>query len=297
MKKTSILVVSDVEFAHATVFEHGLQLAQQLDAELHIVHPVPADHPLSFRAGERFHRLTEMRTRAKEAGVPVYVTLRQGHPAEVATEYGAARAVDLIVVGAEPRTGWKRVNAPSLAEGVVRLTKQPTLVLPVGGRDASLPFDRVVLAVDRIDRTGELMTRAADVLGRPARELTVVHAVGSLESANAFYARSRWLVPEVRAYLLANVRNELTTAVAPYLDDVVDTRVRATAGGALDAIVSQAAESDADLIVVGGSQRVLRTASVTARLVRRADRALLVLPEYDVTASAWRRPLAAEHIA
>ena len=55
--------------------------------------------------------------------------------------------------------------------------------------------------------------------------------------------------------------------------------------------------NDFDLIVVGGSQRVLRTASVTARLVRRADRALLVLPENDVTASAWRTPLAAEHIA
>jgi len=290
MKSKSILVISDVDLAHATVFDRGLQLAQQLDAELHVFHPVPPSDPLSFRSAERFRRLNDMRTRARHSGVPVSVTLRQGPPAEVATEYATARSVDLLIVGAEPRTGWKRMSAPSLAESVVRLAKQPTLVLPVDGDGAAVSFERVVLAVDRIDRAGALMTQAADVLGRPARELLVIHAVDSLEAANAVHARGRWLVPEFRDHLLADVQRDLQAAVEPHLDDHVDASVRATAGGALDAIVGQAAESDADLIVVGGSGRFFHSASVTSRLVRRADRPLLVIPEHALDTRRWRTP-------
>lgn len=297
MRKKSILVVSDVDFAHESVFDRGLALAQQIGADLHVVHPVPLDHPLSFRSNERFRRLTEMRLRAKHAGVHGHMVVRQGPAAEMATDYGTARSVDLLIVGAERREGWRRVGAPSLAEGVVRLAKQPTLVLPVDDHAGPPRFDRVVVAVDQIDRAAALMTLAADVLGRPARELTVLHAVASLEASTATTAMGRWLVPEYRHHILAHALQELEQAIDGHVDTATETHVRVAAGGAFDTIVNHAADDDADLIVVGASARMLRSASVPARLVRRADRPLLIIPAIALAAARLRASRAGKHVA
>jgi nucleotide-binding universal stress UspA family protein len=284
-KSTSILAVSDVELAHATAFDSALALATDTGAELHVIHPVPPDHPLSYRSAERFNRLVDLRRRAEAAGVSVQMSLRHGEPAEIVSEYADARAIDLVVVGAEPRTGWARLAPRPLAEAVVRLIKQPTLVLPV--RPAVRPprFDRIVIAIDRLDAAGGLIDVATRTLGGRARDLTVVHGVDSLVASDAVTIRSRWVVPEFREHVLGEARCDLAAAVQPHLDGSVAARLHVAAGPAVDTISDAAADADADLVVVGGSRRFRHWRSVTARLIRRADRPLLVVPKFAIEAA------------
>ena len=292
-KDTSILVVSDVELAHPTAFDYGLALARERDAELHVIHPVPPDHPLSYRAADRFNRLVDLRRRAEAAGVPVQMSLRHGEPAEIVAEYADARAVDLVVVAAEPRTGWARLAPRPLADAVVRLVRRPTLVLPATGSDIPLRFERMVVAVDRLDVAGGLLEAANDALGGGARDLTIVHGVDSLAASDAVTIRSRWVVPEFRDHVLADARRDLEAAVEPHLDGGVEARLHVAAGPAVETISKAAVEADADLVVVGASRRFRHWTSVTARLIRLAERPLLVIPDLAIEAAG--RPLRPWH--
>ncbi|HTV02772.1 MAG TPA: universal stress protein [Luteitalea sp.] len=296
-RSTSILAVSDVELAHPIAFEYGLALARERGAELHVIHPVPPDHPLSYRSAERFNRLVDLRRRAEAAGVAIQVSLRHGEPAEIVAEYADARAVDLVVVGAEARTGWARLAPRSLADAVVRVIRQPTLVLPAAIVDDPHRFERVVVAVDRLEGAGGLIEAATIALGGGARDLTIVHGVDSLAASDAVTIRARWVVPEFRDHVIADARRDLAAAVEPHLDGGVGARLHVAAGPAVETITKAAAEATADLVVVGGSRRFRHWTSVTSRLIRRAELPLLVIPDEAIEAARRASDVARARVA
>lgn len=278
MTHTHILVPVSYADRHEPAFERGLALARASGAELHVIHAVPADQPFSSRASQRLQRSSELRGRAAAAGVTVHTTEQHGDPAGVIALYADDREVDLIVMTSERRTGWARFRQPSVAERVMRRTTRPILVVRRDDAAATGAFRNVLVAVDLSPASRTLIDMAMRLSDTDTRRLTVIHAVEGVEGPGAVRSRARWVVPEYRAFVLNQDRRRLEAMVR---DTAVDsaTQLRVIPGPAVDAIVEEAAYVDADLIVVGRSNRVMRWGSTGARVLRESDRAVLVVPE------------------
>jgi nucleotide-binding universal stress UspA family protein len=271
MKPKRILVALSLSDGRDAAFERGLALAKSTGAELYLLHAIPADHPFSHRAAERLRRATELRARAEAAGVPALAVEQHGDPADIIVLHADDRAVDLIVMGTERRTGWARFRERSIAERVLRRTKRPTLV--VRGDDAS-DFEKVLVAVDLSPASTTLVDSALQLLGGKARRLTVMHAVTGIEAADAVRHRGRWVVPEYRGYVLDAARERLADVMPASAGS--DVSLEVAAGPAAETIGTYAA--DADLIVMGRSRRFMHLGSTAVRMLRTTDRALLIVP-------------------
>jgi nucleotide-binding universal stress UspA family protein len=103
-----LLVPLSLSDGRDVAFEHALAMATAWSAELYLLHAVPADERFSYRATERLQRSKELRERAEAAGVSAQWVEQHGDPAEIIVLHADARAVDLIVIGTERRTGWAR---------------------------------------------------------------------------------------------------------------------------------------------------------------------------------------------
>jgi nucleotide-binding universal stress UspA family protein len=258
--------------------ERAVSLARLWGAELYLLHAVPLDQRFSFRQNERLERWAELRARAEAAGVRVQTVEQRGDPAEIIVLHADARAVDLIVMASERRTGWARLRQPSVAERVLRRTQRPTLV--VHGDDAvrHALFENVLVAVDLSPGSGAVLDSAMRLAGSVLRQLTVVHAVDSIGPAQAVRSPAMWMVPEYRGYVLNAARRQLEAVMPPSLGTGVHPQLRVATGPAGEAISTQAADLNADLVVVGRSRRFMHLGSTAVRILRHTDRAVLVVP-------------------
>jgi nucleotide-binding universal stress UspA family protein len=272
-----ILVALNSPNGRDAAFERALALARSSGAELYLLHAVPATQPFSFRAPERLERQADMRKRAEDAGVRMQAVEQHGDPAEIIELHANARAVDLIVMGAEPRRGWRRRHRSMVAERVIRRTRVPTLVVAGDVSDSTAPFRNVVAAVDLSPASRDVLSGAIGLTADEAGRLTVMHTVTGLEAENAYQSRARWMVPEYRAHVLDHARRTLESVVAA-VPAGVETRLQVSTGSAARAIVDHAAAVDADLVVVGRSRGIKMLGSTVLRVLRRNERALLVIP-------------------
>ena len=103
-----ILCAIDLEKASERAFDRALSLAVIGNAKLFILHATPANLPFSWRAGERLEYLTELRERARAAGVDVRVEEQHGDPARVIVLHAIARKADIVVLGSNRRRGLRR---------------------------------------------------------------------------------------------------------------------------------------------------------------------------------------------
>ena len=181
MKLTRILVALNTPNGRDAAFERALALAKASGAELYLLHAVPANRSFSFHAAERFERAAELRRRAEEAGVRVETVEQHGDAAELIELHARTRAADLIVMGSEPRRGWRSPRS-AVAERVIRRTTVPTLVVAGDAAGASEPFRNVLVAVDLSTGSKDVLGGAIGLAAAGAARLTVVHAVSGLEA-------------------------------------------------------------------------------------------------------------------
>jgi nucleotide-binding universal stress UspA family protein len=277
MTRIQILVPVNHANGRDPAFERGLALARAFDAELHLIHAVPADHNFSSGGAQRLQQWAELRKRAEAVKVTVQTIEQHGDPADIITLYADDRAVDLIVMATGRRTGWARLRQPSVAERVVRRTTRPTLVVRQDDSVAA-GFRNVLAAVDLSPTSNTVIDMAMQVSEPDARRLTVIHAVESVEGTGAVRSLARWIVPEYRGYVLDDNRRRLETMMRD-IDVDSTTQLRVAPGSAADAIVEHAADVNADLIVVGKSRRLMRRGATAIRVLRHSDRAILVVPQ------------------
>ena len=271
-----ILVPINSPNGRDAAFERALTLARSSGAELYLLHAAPANQPFSFRATGRLERMTDMRNRVEDAGVRVQTVEQHGDPAEIIELHANARGVDLIVMGGEARRGWGRSQS-LVAERVIRRTNVPTLVVASGADDSPASFQNVLVAVDLSAASKDVLTGAIELTADEAVQLTVVHTVKGVEAADAVQSPARWLVPEYRTHVLADARRTLETVVSA-VPEGIDTRVQVSTGPAARMILEHAADVDADLVVVGRSRGYKMLGSTALRVLRKSDRALLVIP-------------------
>jgi nucleotide-binding universal stress UspA family protein len=119
-----------------------------------------------------------------------------------------------------------------------------------------------------------------------------MHTIKGLEAADAVQSPGRWMVPEYRGYVLDEARHTLEALVSA-IPAAVDARVRVSTGSAAGAILRQAADVNADLVVVGRSTGFRMLGSTALRILRKNARALLVIPDDTQPAQRIERQLAA----
>jgi nucleotide-binding universal stress UspA family protein len=276
MNSKQILVAASLTNGRDAAFERGLALARASGAEMYLLHAVPANQAFSVGATHRLERTAELRGRAEQAGVVVRTVEQHGNPAEIIELHANARAVDLIVMGADRALGSRWLRRPSIAERVLRRTTKPTLIVPIDD-DAEAGFGNLLVAVDLSPASKGIVDYAVQLPGDDSPRLTVVHAVGGIESAAAVQSPARWMVPEYRTYVLEDARRQLEAVVAD-VPSAVETRVQMATGSHAKAIVKEAEAINADLVVVGRSGRFRPLGSTALRVLRDNKRALLVVP-------------------
>jgi len=286
-----ILVAVNSPNGRDAAFERALALARSAGAELYLLHAVPVNQPFSFRGADRLERMADMRKRAEDAGVRVQTVEQHGDAAEIIELHANAREADLIVMGGEARRGWGRPRS-LVAEKVIRRTKVPTLVVPSDAPDTSTVFGNALVAVDLSPASEDVLRGALGLTARQAVRLTVMHTVKGLEAADAVQSPARWKVPEFRAHVLEDARRTLEVLVSEVRPDV-DTRVQVSAGPVARTILEHAADVDADLVVVGRSRGFKLLGSTARRVLRKNDRALLVIPSAAHRTSQVERQRAA----
>jgi nucleotide-binding universal stress UspA family protein len=208
---------------------------------------------------------------------------QHGDPAEIIELHADARAVDLIVMGADRALGSRWLRRASIAERVLRRTTTPTLIVPAAD-DAESAFGNLLVAVDLLPGSREIVDYALGLPGDGPPRLTLLHAARGIESATAAQSPARWTVPEYRTYVLDEARRQLEAVVAG-MPRAVDARVRIATGSHASAIAKEAEAIDADLVVVGRSGRFRPLGATALRVLRDHRRAVLVVPVADAAAA------------
>jgi nucleotide-binding universal stress UspA family protein len=129
-----ILCALDLDQASERAFERALGLAVLSNARLYLLHATPRGVPFSSRARERLTYLALLRARAEAAGVDVQVDEQHGDPARLIALHANTRKMDLLVLGSNRRTGWRRLREGSVSAAVVRRALCPVLIVPWDAR-------------------------------------------------------------------------------------------------------------------------------------------------------------------
>jgi nucleotide-binding universal stress UspA family protein len=276
---TRILVAVDLTETRDAAFERALAFAGREKARLYLVHAVPANHRFSWRAGERFERMTDLARRAEAGGLTVRTAEQHGDPAGVIVLHADARDADLIVMGTNDRSGWQRLREGSVAERVLRRTSRPTLIVPTDeGSVGQRPFRNIVVGTDFSPALAANVAGAMRLAGGAANRLTILHVVNGVETERNLRSAGRWAVPEYRRHVIEDARRRLEASIPLGVPAAANVQLEVVTGAPHQAILDYASAVNADLVVVGASARFMHLGSATARVLRGSDRPLLVVP-------------------
>lgn len=144
-----ILVATDFSEPADVAVNYGRDLARAYDATLHVIHVI--ENMLAFYGPDIGFAMVDIErniesavrrdldaTIAKRDGDPVKVVTsvkRGSNVANAITEYAAANAIDLIIVGTHGRGAVSRLLMGSVAERLVRSAPCPVLTVRAHERD------------------------------------------------------------------------------------------------------------------------------------------------------------------
>lgn len=281
----TILVATD--FAEPA--ERAFRSARNLLGEggrlvlVHVVEPVPRTTLLALvDVGDEELEATlkheaEERMRDRGAGLatrdlPTETLVRVGRPWEEIVDAARERDADAIVMGRSGHSRLDRLLLGSTVENVLR--RSPVPVLVVHDRDLS-EIRSVLLPVD-VDEGSDAAVRYALEELPESVGLTALHVVRPLPPAEPVTGP---LVPDL-AGIREDLRSRLDGLGGERLEEEVLLRSDVAA-----TILEQARTRDVDLVVLAtrgrrGLSRLL-LGSVTEKIVRHADRPVLVLPGPD----------------
>jgi nucleotide-binding universal stress UspA family protein len=247
---------------------HMAELYGSRIAALHVVPPavtpypgLPAIDPHADQAADaaELRRYCSETARAFSAavtaGIPVDVMVHVGEPARDILESAVSLPADLIVMGTHGFSGFERLLLGSVAEKVLRKAVCPVLTVPPRAHaTSSVPFERILCAVDFSDCSMHALSFARSMAEEAGASLTAVHVLEwpweeppapSLEG-----------LPVEQAFSLAMYRRERETDAKARLATLIpegaaDASARVCHGKPYEQILRAAAEEHADVIVIG----------------------------------------------
>lgn len=267
-----------------------LRLARATDAEARAVHVL--QRPSLYAAGPGFDPrilearretgeqvLGQVRERAVEADVSVTTELVEGRPAEQLLAQADAWDADLLAVGTRGYGTLERAIVGSVADQLVRTSPVPVLtVSQASDEPPPSPIERILLPSDGSKASLAAAPFALELARATGAELVLVHAITPELEGGKYLDRPASAVAEVHDELADEALDPLAERCRRA--DVPHER-RVVHAPAAEAIVDEAEERDADLIVMAthgrsGIQRFL-VGSVADKVLRTASTPLVTV--------------------
>jgi nucleotide-binding universal stress UspA family protein len=287
-----ILCPVDFSETSAHAVELAFAIARPYRARISALHVcAPASMPVlagEMPMGEALEadlpRAREQTARAFQAagaGVDVDILVEVGDPARRILDRAVSLAPDLIVMGTHGVSGFERVVLGSVTERVLRKAGCPVLTAPPRMRASStLPFARVLCAVDFSDWSLEALTVARSLARESGAGLTLLHVLEWpwREPPEPAFAE----LPLMQAEALRSYRRHLETTTLTRLQKLgqeaaqegVAAEPLVLHGKSYVEILRAADQRRADLIVLGVHGRpavdMLLLGSTTNQVVRAA---------------------------
>jgi nucleotide-binding universal stress UspA family protein len=255
--------------------------------------PVPSLPTPDHRVPEsEWQRVTEQATTfvqtALRAGTGVDVIVDVGQPAAAILERAASLPADLIVMGTHGASGFEHLVLGSVTEKVLRKATCPVLTVPPRAHETSrFPFTRVLCAVDFSEWSFAALALAASLAQESGAALDLVHVLewpwheppppvfSELPPAQAA------ALAEFRRYVVESATSRLDSLASDATRDRCTVTARVSHGKPYVEILRVAADTGADLIVLGvHGRKVIDLAmfgSTTNQVVRRAMCPVLTL--------------------
>ena len=211
--------------------------------------------------------------------------LLDGPIVETLASHASASAADLLVMTTHARGGLSRAWLGSVADGVVRRSAVPVLLVrpvePTGGHPGEAAFRHVLLPLDG-STAGELVIRRAiDVAGADGVQFTLLRVLAPEDSATRALLPRRGEQPSTRAQR-ATVEALLESQAEGLRSRGLVARTQTLVhDSAAACILEYAKASGADLVAMstrsrGGVERLV-LGSVADKVLRGSDRPLLLL--------------------
>ncbi|SFB94269.1 Nucleotide-binding universal stress protein, UspA family [Halobiforma haloterrestris] len=134
---SDLLLATDGSDGARRATNHAIQLARELEADLHVVSvaeegPHSTDRRDEMRSdpeGEAHEAAEEAAREAENAGLEATTTIRHGVAQEEIVAVAEANPIDAIVVGTVGRSGIDKILLGSVAEEVVRNAPVPVVTV------------------------------------------------------------------------------------------------------------------------------------------------------------------------
>ncbi len=281
-----VLAASDGSEYGARAVQTGAALARRAGAAFEVVAIVevimlPQEAGIPQADAGEFEDVFSQEARKKveaqaaEAGAadaPIHI--QSGFSAPLISRIAQERDADITVMGAHPHPALARFLVGSTAERVIRTAHRPVMVAVV---PRTAPFQRILVAVDLSAHSRRVLRAAAAIARADDAELRVLYAREPLppmlvETGGYDEEAYRRLGPE-----------QLESVVAE-ADTPPDLRTQLIVleGRAGDAVLREASEWDADLIVMGshgfGFFERLLLGSTSIHVLRHSERATVIVP-------------------
>ena len=230
--------------------QHAMAIARVRNAELRALHVVASEGAAqppglgSLTRDRLMRQLREALAQSDPAHDLVGGAVRAGDPATQILQYARAIRADLIVLGAPGADRAERPVGP-VASVVMTRSDCPVLAVPghaIGSSSESGVFRRIVCGIDSTPSSASVIRQAASLAWETGGRLTYVCTI-----------------PETDSSSLSQIRRQILAAIPPQASAWCDADVVVTTGVPSLEIVRVAAESAADLVVVGAPRRCTST--------------------------------------
>lgn len=264
-------ILCPVDFSDSSLrsLAHAAALAKWYEAQLTVLHVVPAFEPVQIRGllGEtayvnpmsREQVLEEMR-RSLDLGAispDARVIAEPGDTPATIVDQALSLGTDLIVMGTHGRRGFKRLLLGSVTETVLREAPCPVLTVPAQAERGGPPevtFKRIVCPVDFSPSSLQAFGFALNLARQADGRVTLLRVIEWLAEDEP-RTRAHFNVPEYRRHMVADAQERLGELVADESRTWVDIENIVVFGRPYREILRAAAAKPADLIVMGAQGR------------------------------------------
>jgi nucleotide-binding universal stress UspA family protein len=297
MKIGRVLYPTDFSDTAREALTHALFLAEQYDAELHLLHAVvlheydPNEPSQHFpEAEELFRRLFEiadsemsrLTSKPEASALRIREAKRKGFSAaEVILEYSHEIEADLIVMGTHGRRGAARMLLGSVAEEVLRRAECPVLTLRQRDQPRTIEsIEKILVPVDFSEHSGLSLRSAGEFARRYGARLQILHVV-EIPTYPYFYVPPE---TEILAERKETATKALAELVAEVIGETAEYEIFVSDGRAASEIIDFAEANGSDLVVIAthgltGLERLL-IGSTAEEVVRRAECPVLTVKSF-----------------
>jgi nucleotide-binding universal stress UspA family protein len=290
----NVLVPVDFSAPSLGALEFALPLVKQFGADLHLVHVLATDHPLTGLVGmpfalPEFEINRSVHEQLKDIARKYSIDLRpgllhvsKGRAFEEICRVGRDAEIDLIVIATRGNTGVKHLALGSTAERVVRYSSCPVLVTHGAKLSDAVPsFRKILVPVDFSECSMQGLAYAKIFAKHFKSKITLLNSV-HVQYYVASDECSRYDLPRFmqQAYVVA--RDQMRDLVEKTDWDGLEVDTSLQSGHPGQQVCEHARDSDMDLIVTSthGSTGFthLLLGSVAEYVVRHAHCPVLVIP-------------------